>query len=170
MVAAAECPELPIDLAGIDATQNVEDAKLLESIPQRLAGVREHKPASTVATCVDRLVVRVESDRNSSLDARAECGERIRKIAGGELGANRAHAAADVDADGRRDDRCSSRDDRADRCTLAEVDVRHDRYVTGQDRKRSDVTELLNRVPLDFYARGPRLQVRNRRQTLETHV
>src|SRR5690606_18786598 len=34
----------------------------------------------------------------------------------------------------------------------------------------SDVTELLNRVPLDFYARGPRLQVRNRRQTLETHV
>jgi hypothetical protein len=47
--------------------------------------------------------------------------------------------------------------------------VRHDGNVAREDRQRCDVAQLLNRFPLDFDARGPRLQVVDLRHFLEAH-
>ena len=69
----------------------------------------------------------------------------------------RHHAAADVDADGRRHDRADRRDHRADGRAHAPVHVRHHRDVAMDERQRGDVQELLARDVLELDAVGPAL-------------
>lgn len=82
-----------------------------------------------------------------AFDADPECRQVTRRdLVLRELGAQRDHAAADVDADGRRDDRTERRDDRTDGRALSEVGVGHQRQMRideGQRRGGAGLVESL---------------------------
>jgi hypothetical protein len=78
---------------------------------------------------VDRLVVDAGRQRDRALDRLPQRCEvtSSANVLGGELGADRDHAAADVHADRRRDDRSQRRNNGANRRALAQVRIRHQR-------------------------------------------
>src|SRR4029079_11626670 len=120
VVAAAERTELLERLRRIVLTDHVEDAQLPEALMQLLARLRELQTTNTVAHRVDRLVVRREADRHTVFDLRTQTMQRIRQIARRQRRTRCRHTAADVHADGGRDDRGLGRNHRTHRCTLAE--------------------------------------------------
>src|SRR6516225_4867809 len=81
----------------------------------------------------------------------------VRKVAGVEIGLDGHHAAADVDADGRGDNRAFGRDDAADRCADAPVNVGHGGYPLKDEGKLRDVEELLASLVLKRDALDPGL-------------
>ena len=66
-----------------------------------------------------------------------------------QRGLHRHHAAADVDADRRRDDRALGRDHAADGRADAPMHVRHRRHPLVDERQLRDVAQLLVRRRLD---------------------
>ncbi|HNI24169.1 MAG TPA: hypothetical protein PLK47_15335, partial [Plasticicumulans sp.] len=92
--------------------------------------------------------------RDGAHEVPQERVEVLGEIVGHEVGAHRGHAAADVDADARRDDRPLGGDDRADGGAEAEVGVGHEGDVPGQDRQARRALGLLAGGRLEV--RGPR--------------
>src|SRR5258707_448489 len=88
------------------------------------------------------------------LDARADSGQVVREVRRGQRGQYALHATADVDPDSRRRYGLTHGDDRADRRTLAEVDVRHHPYAVDP-RQRGDVAELLQGCSADLVLLSP---------------
>ena len=68
-----------------------------------------------------------------------------------EIEHRQLHAARDVHADGVRDDRVARGQDTADRQTVADVGVRHQR-ARDRDRQLARVAQLLQRVGLEVLA------------------
>ena len=73
----------------------------LERAPAREHRIRRHSPGTLVGAAAHRH----RAMRHGALDARAQRRQRLRQIARLERGLHGHHAAADVDADRRRDDR-----------------------------------------------------------------
>ena len=67
---------------------------------------------------------------------------RARSTIGREVGFLQTHPAADINADGGRNDRILRRDDRTDRCAHADVHVGHGGDMVENKRKRRDVEQL----------------------------
>ena len=107
-----------------------------------------------------RLLVRRVADRHGLLDRQPQRQQIVWQVIGGEVGASGDHAAADIDADGGRDDRALGRDHRADRRTLAVMHIRHYRDVFEDERQTGDIVELPLRAVLDWHAARPHLQWR----------
>jgi hypothetical protein len=83
----------------------------------------------------DLVVVAPGGQRDRALDLLPEPGEVAPvEVVLRERRADGDHAAADVDADGRGDDRAERRDDRPDGRALAEVRIRHQRQVRVDER------------------------------------
>ena len=91
------------------------------------------------------------------LDGGAKRGEVVGKVRRGEARFDGHHAAADVDADRRRDDRPFRRNDAADGRAKTPVDVRHDGDALVNKGHSRDVLQLPARLLLDGNALGPRL-------------
>ncbi len=103
---------------------------------------------------VDRLGVRGAADRDRLLDPVTQPGQVVRQVAGRERGPDRAHPAADVDADGGRADRAPHRDHGADGGALAQVHVGH-HGEAGDPGQRGDVAQLPHGLALDGGRVGP---------------
>jgi hypothetical protein len=85
--------------------------------------------------------------RHRALDRRAQRPQVVGQVLGVSVVFAGDHAAADVDADGGRDDRLQRRDHRADGRADAEVHVGHRRDVLEDDRQAGRVLQLaLGRV------------------------
>jgi hypothetical protein len=106
------------------------------------------------------LLVRSRADWNGLFDDRAQRLEAVRQVVAGQRGADGAHATADVDPDGSRNDRALGRDHRAHRGALAEMDIGHDRHVLVDERQPGHVVQLLQGGVFDRHATGPRLDRR----------
>jgi hypothetical protein len=169
VVAAAERTELLERLRRIVLTDHVEDAQLPEALMQLLASLCKLQTPNTIAHRIDRRVMRREADRHAVFDLRAQAMQRIRQIARRERRTHCRHTATDIDADRARDDCSLRRNHRTNSCALAEMHIRHYGHMSRQDRQRRNVAQLLNRFPLDFDPRGPRLQVVDLRLFLEAH-
>ena len=126
----------------------------------RLAYDAGSKPASAASAAqllepllgvlaADRAVRGTGVERDGPLDRLAHRLAVAGQVAGGVLGAHGDHAAADVHADGGRDDRTEGRDDRPDGGTQAEVCVGHQRDVRVDERHRGRLLRLRARVVLE---------------------
>jgi hypothetical protein len=124
----------------------------LEARPDRADRLRRLVPRALVAAVVDGAAV-----RHGALDRRAQRREVVGQVAGLEAGLDRHHAAADVDADRRGDDRAHGRDDAADRRAHAPVHVGHRGDPAVDEGHARDVLELAQRRVLDRHAAGPAL-------------
>ena len=95
--------------------------------------------------------VSFKTHRNAAFDAVAERRAFSLERFGGNIGFYGAHAAADVDTDGRRHDRRLRGNDRADRGPESPVHVRHDGDVPEDKRKGSEIFELLGGLFLNIF-------------------
>ena len=118
----------------------------------RMAG-RNVRPRAAVASSA----VIGAPVRNSLFDRRTNPLQILGEIAGGQLGLHGHHAAADVHADGRRDDRALGRDHAADRSADAPVDVRHGGDPLENERQLRHVEQLLARLRFQRHSLGPGL-------------
>jgi hypothetical protein len=116
-----------------------------------LAGGVSHEPSSRRPR-PDRPPV-----RHGVLDGRTQRLQIVRKIARQQRRARGHHAAADVDADGSRNDRALRRDDAADRRALAQVYIRHHRQVPIDEGHSGGVDQLLAGFVLDRNILRPHL-------------
>ncbi len=79
-----------------------------------------------------------------------ESREVVRQLGCREVGLGRHHAAADVDADRRGQERILGRDDAADGCPEAEVRVGHQADRSGEDRQTRGPQCLLEGVVVEL--------------------
>jgi hypothetical protein len=119
-----------------------------------LIALAEPRFPRTAGRC-RRIAVRGLPHRNHLFERVAHAAQVRREIVGGQCQLLRDHAAADVDADRGRNDRTDRGDDAADRRALAHVDVRHDRDVVVDERKRGDVLDLAARAGIELDAVDP---------------
>ena len=98
--------------------------------------------------------------RHSLLNRRADTLQIVRKIARVQVRLHGHHAAADVHAHCRRNDRALRRDHAAYRRANAPVHVRHGRNPLENKRKLRHVQKLLPRLLFDRYAARPALDRR----------
>jgi hypothetical protein len=99
-------------------------------------------------------VVLARRQRHRAFDRDAKCAQvSACNVSGRELGSHRDHAAADVDADGSRDDGTKGRNDRTDGRALAKVGVGHQREMRKHERHARRPLRLRKRLRLQH--RGP---------------
>ena len=98
--------------------------------------------------------------RYCGFDRGAQRAEAIGQFRCPDIGPDRRHAAADVDADRGGDDRTHGRNDAADRRPHSPMHVRHDRDMLMDKRQARDILDLLARGVLDRHAARPRLDRR----------
>lgn len=84
--------------------------------------------------CAKHLLVHLEPDRDGRLDGKTYVLERLGQIRRAQLRAYRRHAAADIDADGSRNDRAAGRDHAADGRPLAQMHIGHHGHMPAHDR------------------------------------
>lgn len=94
--------------------------------------------------------------RDGGFDDGANRSEVVWQLVGAEVRANGHQAAADVDANGGRDDGSLGGNDTADGGPDAPMDIRHGGDPLEDERKLSDVEELLAGLVLHLDASGPR--------------
>ena len=73
--------------------------------------------------------------RNGACDRAVQWLQVVGQVTRRQVQLRCDHAAADVDTDRRRDDRALGQNDRADGRAVAEVGVRHQRDVAGDERQ-----------------------------------
>ena len=93
--------------------------------------------------------------RHRSLNRSANSLQVIRKIAGIQTGLDRHHAAADVHANGGRNDRAFGRDHTANGCADSPMNVRHRSDPFEDERKLRGIQELLARCVFQRNALRP---------------
>ena len=99
---------------------------------------------------VARLVVALaHAGGHGGLDAAEERLEVVGQLVLGDVELGGDHAAADVDADGRRDDGALGGDDRADGGADAHVGVGHEGHVALHDGQAGGLLSLTDGVGLD---------------------
>ena len=112
---------------------------------------------SAPGAAVPRPAVVGAAVRHRGLDGAAQRRQVVGQLVRREAGLHGHHAAADVDADGGRDDRALARNDAADRGAEAPVHVGHGRHVAVDERQAGDVAQLLRGLLFERHALGPRL-------------
>ena len=93
--------------------------------------------------------------RDRLLDRRPDLFQVVGQVTGFQAGLDRHHAAADIDADGGRNDRTFGRNHAADRRADALVDVRHRGNPLEDERKVGGINELLAGGLFELDAFGP---------------
>ncbi len=143
VVAAAERTHLPYPFTFVVAL-HLADLRVL-------ANDRLEPPGERCAGVAPRagLAVLVEAHGDRTLDRGAHAREAVGQVLDLERQAHRVHAAADVDADRRGDDRAPGGNHRADSRADAGVHVGHRRDVAEHDRQLRHVGELLTRMRLE---------------------
>ena len=129
----------------------LEAGQQLAHIASTLAGGVSHEPLSRLPRPTRAAV------RHGALDRAAQAVQVVGQVGGGQRGAHRHHAAADIDADRGGNDRALRRDHAADGRALAEVHVGHHRQVAEDEGQLRRVHELLARLVLDRHAVRPHL-------------
>ena len=146
VVAGAERAELLAPVAArlvveLQATQLFRSG--FETLNARLRGLLH---AGVVAACAEGYLM---------LDSLADVGQVFGQVGAAHAGLRGDHAAADVHADGRRDDRSQRGDAGAHRRAHAEVAVGHDRDMPEDERHARQVVNLLQRRFFDLLLRHP---------------
>ncbi len=121
--------------------------------PQGVDQLRRVLPTALVAlAAADRPAMRYRL-----LDRATQGMQVVRQVGRVQGRAGSDHAAADVHADGRRNDRAACRDHAADRRALAQMHVRHHREVAEDERQAGGVDQLQSGLVLHRHAFGPHL-------------
>ena len=154
VVAAAERTDLLVELVGadlampgLDRVQPFDQPRLRDA---RFDAVRQLAVVAALAV----------ANGHAAFDRVAQLRQRVGKILRPQRGAHCGHAAADVHADRRRDDRAAGRDHRSHGRALAQMYVGHHRDPGSDEWDRSDVAQLLVRFRFERHATHPALDRR----------
>ena len=107
----------------------------------------------------DVVVALADAGRDRPLDAAEQRLERVGQLVLGDVELGGDHAAADVDADRRRDHRALGRDHRADGGADADVGVGHEGDVALDDRQAGRLLGLADGLRVDVARPGDELVV-----------
>ena len=155
MIAATQRAKLVPDARG------VHSAEIAHGVERPVTFVQHLHPRAQRCGAIARLGfekgprMRVEPDGHVTLDPRTDLRQRVRKLLRRQRCPDGNHAAADVDADRCRNDGTLRCDHAADRRPLADMDVRHDRDRSAQDRQVGKICDLRACAVLDGDATGP---------------
>ena len=167
MVAGAERAEM-VEVVGL-LQARVALADLVEIRDQlRPALDRQHRrvlPCALVASAT----CGAATMRHGALDRAAHFGEVVRQVARHQRGARGDHAAADVHAHRRRDDRADGRHHRTHRRALAQMHVGHHRDPAVDEGQLRDIAQLVAGLVLERDAARPQLD-RHRARILDDVV
>ncbi len=143
-------------IAGAERTHGIGPSRVNAAIAGRL-GLSEQVLTRSSARAFEVAVKRSSAQRNSAFNAGPQGFEIIGQLVCGEFGAHGDHAAADVHADGGRNNRAGGGDDAAYGCAFSEVAVRHHCDVPENEWHCSDIRQLF----FGFRFNGGRICPRN---------
>ena len=123
----------------------------LQTAPGRFGQFRRLVPGALVARALAAAM------RHRTLDGAAQGAQIVRQIGRHQAGARRDHAAADVHADGRRNDGAAGRHDRTHGRTDAEMHIGHRCHKGADHRQARQSHQLATRLVLDRHALGKHL-------------